>query len=90
MAKLKIDAKISYVFAIVAFICGWVLTFFSFFVPPKGVIDQSVLLVLGQALAFSGGVVGITQHINTKFKDMQLEIDSKQPCTQCRDFNKDK
>lgn len=84
MAKIKLDAKIAYSFAVVSFICGWVLTFISFFTPPTGIIDQSVLIVLGQALTFAGAAVGITQHINQKFDTMQQEIDGKQPCTKCK------
>ena len=35
-----------------SFIIGWAITIAGFIVPPLGVIDNSVLIVLGQSLTF--------------------------------------
>jgi hypothetical protein len=85
MAKFKLDKNIAYILSVIGFLAGWVITFMSFWVPPIGIIDNSVLIVLGQALSFAAGCCGITMHVETKFQNMQQEIDSKQPCTKCRE-----
>lgn len=78
MKKMKFDARLSYGFAIIAFILGWMLTVTGFFMPPQGEVSQSVLWILGQSLAFCGGVCGITFHVNSSLEKMQFQIDSKQ------------
>ncbi|MEE3490296.1 MAG: hypothetical protein VZR10_05470 [Methanobrevibacter sp.] len=40
-------------------IVGVVLLFLSFFYPPLGVIDASVLTALGEVFTFSGALIGI-------------------------------
>ena len=73
--------KLSYCFAGTAFLAGWGLTIAGFLVAPLGIVDDSVLWILGQALIFTGSVIGITMHINNvgaKIKDdLETEIDSK-------------
>lgn len=73
--------KLSYIFAGAAFIAGWGLTIAGFIVAPLGIVDDSVLWILGQALVFTGSVIGITMHVNNvgaKIKeDLEAKIDSK-------------
>ena len=38
---------------------GVVLLFLSFFMPPTGVIDASVLAAMGEVFTFSGALIGI-------------------------------
>lgn len=45
-----------------SFFFGWILTFAGFCVPPTGVIDNTVLVVLGQALTYSAVGVGLKQY----------------------------
>ena len=40
-------------------IVGVVLLFISFFIPPTGVIDASVLAAIGEVFTFSGALIGI-------------------------------
>jgi len=40
-------------------IVGVILLFVSFFVPPTGVIDASVLAAIGEVFTFSGALIGI-------------------------------
>lgn len=40
-------------------IIGIVLLFLSFFVPPMGIIDASVLTAIGEVFTFSGALIGI-------------------------------
>lgn len=81
MGKIKdlisIDSAFAHVFATIAFICGWTITFIGLFTPPKGIVDQSLLWILGQSLAFAGSVVGITHHVNASLDKFKMEINSK-------------
>lgn len=38
----------------------------AFFVPPKGVIDPSVLAAFGEILTFAGSLIGIDYHYRRK------------------------
>ena len=38
---------------------GLTLMIISFFIPPKGVIDSSVLVATGEVFTFSGALMGI-------------------------------
>lgn len=40
-------------------IIGVVLLFLSFFMPPMGIIDASVLAAIGEVFTFSGALIGI-------------------------------
>lgn len=44
--------------AIMSF-CGLVLLWVSLFLPPKGIIDASVLTAFGEISTFSGALIGI-------------------------------
>lgn len=52
-------------------IAGLVLIFLSFFAPPKGVIDASVLTAFGEALSFVGAVWGIAVNSNRKLYEIE-------------------
>lgn len=54
------------VLAVVMVLFGIVLVGVSFFLPPSGQIHPSVLTAFGEALTFSGGLLGIDT--NYKFK----------------------
>ena len=73
--------KIAYGFAAGAFIAGWALTVAGFIVSPIGIVDDSVLWVLGQALVFTASVIGVTLHMNNlgaKIKeDLKSELSKK-------------
>ena len=52
-------------------IAGLVLIFLSFFAPPIGVIDPSVLTAFGEALSFVGAVWGIATNSNRKLYEIE-------------------
>lgn len=54
------------VLAVVMVLFGIILVGVSFFLPPSGQIHPSVLTAFGEALTFSGGLLGIDT--NYKFK----------------------
>lgn len=47
-------------------IFGIILLVISFFVPPLGVIDASVLAAIGEVFTFSGALIGIDYHYKAK------------------------
>ena len=69
--------KISYTVAVIAFVFGMALTIAGFIVNPLGVIDSSVLWVLGQCLTYSGAVFGIGLYVNNKAEEINNMINSK-------------
>ena len=48
---------------------GVVLISTSFFVPPTGVIDPSVLTAFGEILTFSGALIGIDAKYKSKISE---------------------
>ena len=59
--------------ALFALIFGFCLSFAGFIVDPKGVVDDSVLWILGQCLIYAGSIYGISTH----FQKIQVELGSK-------------
>ena len=49
-----------------ATLAGLVLLFWGCFIPPKGVIDSSVLVAFGEVCTFAGALIGVDYHY--KFK----------------------
>ena len=62
-------ANIQFIWAIAISGIGVLLFFVSFIVPPKGVIDTSVLAAVGELLTFSGALVGIDYSYKKKLLD---------------------
>ena len=52
--------------AILMIVIGCSLLIASFFVPPLGVIDSSVLIAFGEILTFVGALFGIDYHYKSK------------------------
>lgn len=49
----------------------------AFVVPPTGIIDQSVLIALGEILAFSASLAGINYTYSTKMREIELKYQEK-------------
>lgn len=45
-----------------SFVCGWLITIAGFIVPPLGVVDNSVIIILGQALTYTAVGVGLKEY----------------------------
>lgn len=71
---LHFKDKLSYAFATICFFIGWIITFIAFFVPPVGVVADSILWVLGQSLTFTGAIIGIGQHYNAQTQNFKREL----------------
>lgn len=79
--KLTIKEIVTLSSAVFAILVGFGLTVAGFIVPPLGIISDSVLWVLGQALVYAGSIFGISTHYSSevkKFKDeIKREINNK-------------
>lgn len=73
-SELGIKARVAIVLAIMSFFIGWLLTYMSFIVPPLGKIEEEVLWALGQALLFTGSVLGLTSYVSLEVKKIRKDL----------------
>ena len=72
-SSLEIKTKIAYITAIVAFTIGWGLAIAGFVIG-AGVVSDSVLWILGQALIYSASVFGVGLYVSGSVKNMKKAI----------------
>ena len=63
--------------AIMSF-CGLVLLWLSLFLPPKGIIDATVLAAFGEISTFSGALIGIDYSYRFKTIKYLTDKDEKE------------
>lgn len=63
--------------ALFALIFGFCLSLAGFIVNPTGVVDDSVLWILGQCLIYAGSIYGISTHFQKKQKELENRIDKR-------------
>jgi len=63
--------KLRYITVVVSFTIGWCITIAGFIVPPMGIVDNSVLFILGQALAYCAVGVGLKDYVDVSIKKMK-------------------
>lgn len=71
---MTLKEAIAYIFAIVSFIIGFSLVVIGFFMPPQGEVSSSALFILGEALSFSGAVIGISFHYRGELENFKSEV----------------
>ncbi len=64
--KKQTKTNIQLILGFALAIFGMVLLIISFFVPPLGVIDASILTAIGEVFTFSGALIGIDYHYKAK------------------------
>lgn len=72
-SQLDVKTKIAYITAILAFTIGWGLTIAGFIIG-AGVISDSVLWVLGQALVYAASVFGVGMYVSNEMVGMKRSI----------------
>ena len=83
MKQLNIKRIVlQYVCSTLVLLAGVVLIFLSFYAPPKGVIDPSVLTAFGEALTFVGSVWGIATTSNRKIYEIERKYESESRATE--------
>lgn len=55
---------------ILSFLCGWGLTIAGFVVPPLGVVDNSIIIIFGQALTYCAVGLGMKDYVDVKMKEV--------------------
>ena len=68
--------KVKSIMSIFAFVPALIIGFVALFLPPIGIIDQSVLWFTAQLLVFTSGILGIQIHVDGK--DKRIEVEQKE------------
>lgn len=55
--------------SVASFFVGVILSFLGLFLPPVGVVDNTVLVAVGQFLTLSAGGLGIREYVNVKLTE---------------------
>lgn len=55
--------KNKYLYSFLSFVVSIIVGFFAIFIPPQGVIDNSVLWYIAQLLLFTANILGINFHV---------------------------
>lgn len=53
--------------SVAAFIVGVVMSFLGVFLPPKGELSNSMIMIIGQFLMYSAGGLGIKTYIDGRY-----------------------
>lgn len=72
--NLTYKDKLAIVTSSISFIIGWALVCINFFLPPIGMVADSTLWILGQALLYCGGVIGIAQYTKGEIKKIRYQV----------------
>lgn len=60
--------QLRYVTVVLSFVLGWCITIAGFIAPPIGIVDNSVLFILGQALTYCAVGVGLKDYVDAAIK----------------------
>ena len=71
--KLDVKTKFAIGTALAAFIAGWALTIWGFYLPPRGEVHDSVQWVLGKALIYTASVLGFGMYINKEMAKFRAD-----------------
>lgn len=81
---LSYRSKVAYSTAIISFALGWILIAVNFFLAPIGEVADATLWILGEALSYTGAVVGLTCYAKGEIKKIkhQLNIENEEDTEQ--------
>lgn len=68
--------EITYFSAILILLFGIGLSTAGFIVSPLGVVDESVLWILGQCFIYAGSIFGITSYVKLKVNMMKTDLEN--------------
>jgi len=71
--KSGIKDSVIVLVSVVSFIVGAVLTFLGLFLPPTGVIDNSVLIAAGQFLTLCATGLGVKEYVSGQIRRVEME-----------------
>lgn len=64
----KLQEAIKFWMAVIMLIGGMVISFISLYLPPKGVIDSSVLMLIGEVFVFVGAIWHLYNYTNLQIR----------------------
>lgn len=64
--------------SVVSFIVGVTLTFLGLFLPPTGVIDNSVLVAVGQFLTLAATGLGVKEYVDGSITRQRMKHESNE------------
>ena len=73
----KIKETIRFLAGVVCLIGGIVLSFIALYLPPAGVIDSSVLILIGEVLTFVGAVWHLHDFTKVQIKKIENSVNKK-------------
>ena len=59
---------------VASFIVGVVLTFLGLFLPPQGVIDNTVLVAVGQFLTLTAAALGVKEYVDGSITRARMKL----------------
>lgn len=59
--------------SVASFVVGVTLTFLGLFLPPTGVIDNSVLIAAGQFLTLCATGLGVKEYVSGQIRRVEME-----------------
>lgn len=57
--------KIKKIFSVISFLTAIVIGFLAMYLPPTGIIDNSILWFIAQLLLFTSTIIGVDYHVFT-------------------------
>lgn len=63
--------------SVASFIVGVVLTFLGLFLPPTGIIDNTVLIAVGQFLTLAAAGLGVKEYVDGSITRLQMRQEPK-------------
>lgn len=63
--------------SVASFVVGVVLTFLGLFLPPTGIIDNTVLLAVGQFLTLTAAGLGVKEYVDGSITRLQMRQETK-------------
>ena len=70
--KSAIKDSVIVIVACASFVVGVTLTFLGLFLPPTGVIDNTVLVAVGQFLTLTATGLGVKEYVQGSITKMEL------------------
>ena len=67
----NIKENIKFAASVILLLLGVIIVFVSLYLPPKGVIDSSVLTLIGENFCFVGAVWGIGQYAKVQIAKIE-------------------
>lgn len=68
---------IRFLSGIVCLICGIILSFISLYLPPTGVIDSSVIILISNVMIFVGSLWGLHDYTKLQMKKLESKTNEK-------------